>query len=165
VGAWGYFLYQGILDPLGGINSLWPLFGISNQLLATIALCVCTTFLIKMANGRLAWVTLVPLAGLVSVTMTASYQKVLDSAPRIGFWAQARHLAEQISSGAVPAAQIAETQRVIFNNRLDAFVTAIFAGFVVVILVESGRNWWLYAFGGKKPVLREAPMEASHLPA
>jgi carbon starvation protein len=165
VGAWGYFLYQGILDPLGGINSLWPLFGISNQLLATIALCVCTTILIKMGKLKYVWVTLVPLAWLVSVTMTASYQKIFDADPRMGFWAQARHLTEQISSGAIPAANIAATQRVIFNNRLDAVVTAMFAGFVVVILVESGRNWWLYVFGGKKAVLSEAPMEVSRLTA
>jgi len=165
VGAWGYFLYQGILDPLGGINSLWPLFGISNQLLATIALCVCTTILIKMGKLKYIWVTLVPLAWLVSVTMTASYQKIFDPDPRMGFWAQARHLTEQISSGAIPAANIAATQRVIFNNRLDAVVTAMFAGFVVVILVESGRNWWLYIFGVKRAVLSEAPMEASRLTA
>lgn len=165
VAAWGYFLYQGILDPLGGINSLWPLFGISNQLLATIALCVCTTILIKMGKLKYVWVTLVPLAWLVSVTMTASYQKIFDADPRMGFWAQARHLTEQIASGAIPAANIAATQRVIFNNRLDAVVTAMFAGFVVVILVESGRNWWLYIFGGKRAVLSEAPMEASRLTA
>ncbi|MHB8653917.1 MAG: carbon starvation CstA family protein [Terriglobia bacterium] len=165
VGAWGYFLYQGILDPLGGINSLWPLFGISNQLLATIALCVCTTILIKMGKLKYIWVTLVPLAWLVSVTMTASYQKIFDADPRMGFWAQARHLSEQISSGAIPAANIAATQRVIFNNRLDAVVTAMFAGFVVVILMESGRNWWLYIFGGKRAVLSEAPAEVSRLTA
>src|SRR5579859_298577 len=165
VGAWGYFLYQGILDPLGGINSLWPLFGISNQLLATIALFVCTTILIKMGKLKYVWVTVVPLAWLVSVTMTASYQKIFDPDPRMGFWAQARHLSEQISSGAIPAANIAATQRVIFNNRLDAVVTAMFAGFVVVILVESGRNWWLYIFGVKRAVLSEAPMEASRLTA
>src|SRR5579859_7521510 len=165
VGAWGYFLRQGVLDPLGGINSLWPLFGISNQLLATIALCVCTTILIKMGKLKYIWVTLVPLAWLVSVTMTASYQKIFDPDPRMGFWAQARHLSEQISSGAIPAANIAATQRVIFNNRLDAVVTAMFAGFVVIILVESGRNWWLYIFGGKRAVLCEAPVEASRLTA
>jgi carbon starvation protein len=164
-GAWGYFLYQGIMDPLGGINSLWPLFGISNQLLATIAFCVCTTILIKMEKGKYVWVTLAPLAWLVSVTMTASYLKIFDPDPRIGFWAQASHLSDLISTGVIPAAQIAATQRVIFNNRLDAIVTAIFAAFVVLILVESGRNWWLYVFGGRKPVLSEAPMEASRLTA
>jgi carbon starvation protein len=165
VGAWGYFLYQGILDPLGGINSLWPLFGISNQLLAAIALCVCTTILIKMGKARYAGVTLAPLAWLVAVTMTASYQKIFDPDPHIGFWSEARFLSDQISRGAVPAAQIAATQRVILNNQLDAVVTGILAAFVVVILAESGRNWWLYAFGGKQPVLCEAPMEVSRLTA
>jgi carbon starvation protein len=164
-GAWGYFLYQGIMDPLGGINSLWPLFGISNQLLAAIAFCVCTTILIKMGKLKYVWVTLAPLAWLVAVTMTASYQKIFDSDPRIGFWAQASHLSDLISTGAIPAARIAETQRVIFNNRLDAAVTAIFASFLVVILVESGRNWWLYLWGGKQPVTSETPMVVSRLTA
>ncbi len=165
VGAWGYFLYQGVVDPLGGINSLWPLFGISNQLLATIALCVCTTILIKMGKGRLVWVTLVPLGWLVAITMTASAQKIWHPNPRIGFLAHARQLVEQLAAGTVPAAKVAETQRLIFNDRLDAVVTAVFAMLVLLILAESGRHWWLYAFGRKQPVLSEAPMELSRLPA
>jgi carbon starvation protein len=165
VAAWGYFLLQGVVDPLGGINSLWPLFGISNQLLATIALCVCTTILIKMGKGRYAWVTLAPLCWLVSVTMTASWQKIWHSNPRISFLAHARLLTEQLAAGSVPAAKIVETERLIFNDRLDAAVTAVFAALVVVILVESARNWWLYSVGRKQPVLSEAPMELSRLPA
>jgi carbon starvation protein len=165
VAAWGYFLLQGVVDPLGGINSLWPLFGISNQLLATIALCVCTTILIKMGKGRYAWVTLAPLCWLVSVTMTASWQKIWHSDPRIGFLAHARLLTEQLAAGSLPAAKIVETERLIFNDRLDAAVTAVFAALVVVILVESARNWWLYSVGRKQPVLSEAPMELSRLPA
>src|SRR3989454_36457 len=165
VGAWGYFLLQGVVDPLGGINSLWPLFGISNQLLATIALCVSTTILIKMGKGRFAWVTLAPLAWLVSVTMTASWQKIWHPNPRIGFLAHARLLAEQIAAGQVPAARMVETQRLIFNDRLDAAVTAVFASLVVVILAESARNWYLYLVGRKEPVLSEAPIELSRLPA
>ncbi len=163
VGAWGYFLYQGVVDPLGGINSLWPLFGIANQLLATIALCVCTTILIKMGKLRHAWVTLLPLGWLVSVTMTASWQKVFHPNPRIGFLAHARSLAEQLAAGAVPAATVAETNRLIFNDRLDAAVTLVFASLVLVVLIESGRHWWLYAFGRKQPVLSEAPMKLSRL--
>jgi len=161
VAAWGYFLYQGVVDPLGGINSLWPLFGISNQLLATIALCVCTTILIKMGKLRYAWVTLAPLVWLVSVTMTASYQKIFHPHPRIGFLAHARVLGNQLATGAIPAGQIAPTERLIFNDRLDAVVTAIFATLVVVILMESGRHWWMYALGRKAPVLNEAPAQES----
>ena len=163
VGAWGYFLYQGVVDPLGGINSLWPLFGISNQLLAAIALCVCTTILIKMGKLRYVWVTLTPLAWLVAVTMTASVQKIWHPNPRIGFLAHARFLADQVTAGMVSPDKIVETQRLIFNDRLDAVVTFIFAALVVVILVESGRHWWLYISGRKKPVLNEAPLQLSKL--
>jgi len=164
VGAWGYFLYQGVVDPLGGINSLWPLFGISNQLLATIALCLGTTIIIKMGKARFAWVTLVPLGWLAAVTMTASVEKIWHPNPRIGFLAHARLLGEQLAAGTVATDKLVETQRLIFNDRLDAAVTFIFAALVVVILVESGRHWWLYLGGRKTPVLTEAPMELSKLP-
>jgi carbon starvation protein len=163
VGAWGYFLYQGVVDPLGGINSLWPLFGISNQLLATIALCLGTTIIIKMGKARFAWVTLVPLGWLAAVTMTASVEKIWHPNPRIGFLAHAHLLGEQLAAGTVAPDKLVETQRLIFNDRLDAAVTFIFAVLVVVILVESGRHWWLYLRGRKTPVLTEAPMELSKL--
>ena len=165
VAAWGYFLFQGVLDPLGGINSLWPLFGISNQLLASIALCVCTTVLIKMGKYRYCLITLGPLAWLISVTMTASFQKIWAPEPALGFLAHARYLAEQIASGSISPDKIAETQRLIFNDRLDAAVTFIFACLVLVILFESGRNWWLYVSGRKPVELRESPVELSRLPA
>src|SRR5207302_8235492 len=113
VAGWGYFLYQGVVDPLGGINSLWPLFGISNQLLAAGALCVGTTILIKMGRARFAWVTAVPLAALVTVTMTAGWQKVFSSDARLGFLAHAASLAGSTDPHA---------GRLIFNDRLDAGV-------------------------------------------
>jgi carbon starvation protein len=162
---WAYFLFQGVLDPLGGINSLWPLFGISNQLLAAIALCVCTTVLIKMEKSRYALITLGPLVWDVFATMTASFQKIWDSSPALGFLAHARSLADQIAAGAIPADQVLRTQRLIFNDRLDAVVTFIFAALVVIILIESGRNWWLYASGRKRVVLAEAPVELSRITA
>jgi carbon starvation protein len=165
VAAWGYFLYQGVLDPLGGINSLWPLFGISNQLLASIALCVATTILIKMGQWRYVGVTLVPLGWLVAVTMTASAQKIWHPNAHIGFLAHASALSQQLAAGSIPASKIAETQRLIFNDRLDAAVTALFATLVLVILAESARHWWLYAVGRRQPVLSEAPQEFSRLPA
>jgi carbon starvation protein len=163
VAAWGYFLFQGVMDPLGGINSLWPLFGISNQLLAAIALCVCTTILIKMGKSRYILVTLAPLVWLVSATMTASAQKIWAPDPALGFLAHARYLAEQIAAGTIAADKIADTQRLIFNDRLDAMVTLVFATLVLVILVESGRNWWLYSSGRKRVVLSESPVELSRL--
>jgi carbon starvation protein len=164
-GAWGYFLFQGVADPLGGINSLWPLFGISNQLLAAIALCVCTTILIKMGKSRYLLVTLAPLCWDVAATMTASYQKILDPSPALGFLAHADMLAGQIAAGTVPASLIAQTQQLMFNDRLDAAVTFVFAMLVIVILAESGRNWWLYASGRKRVVLSEAPIELSRITA
>src|ERR1700736_5943753 len=115
VAAWGSFLWQGVQDPLGGINSLWPLFGISNQLLATVALCVATTIIIKMGKARYSLVTLVPLTWLVAVTFTASWQKMFNPNPRIGFLAHARQLASS-------AASSHDVSRLIFNDRLDAAV-------------------------------------------
>ena len=155
VAAWGYFLWQGVKDPLGGINSLWPLFGISNQLLATVALCVATTIIIKMGRPKYAPVTLVPLTWLVAVTFSASYYKVFDPNPRIGFLAHARLLA----SGANAAAPA--TARLIFNDRLDALVTGILILLVGAILVESATEWIRVLAGRKQPVLRESPFVAT----
>src|SRR5436309_7063682 len=123
--AWGYFLWQGVRDPLGGINSLWPLFGIANQLLAAVALCVATTIIIKMHRAKYALVTLAPLAWLVTVTFTASWHKMFDPDPRIGFLAQARQVA---AAGG--------NDRLIFNNRLDAIVTGLLVLRVASILLE-----------------------------
>jgi carbon starvation protein len=149
VGAWGYFLWQGVKDPLGGINSLWPLFGIANQLLATVALCVATTIIIKMHRTRYAAVTLVPLAWLVAVTFTASWHKILDANPRVGFLAQAQAL------GVGPATNA--TARLIFNNRLDAALTAVLVVMVALVLIESVRQWIGVLSGREEARVKEAP--------
>ncbi|OLC85390.1 MAG: carbon starvation protein A [Acidobacteria bacterium 13_1_40CM_4_61_5] len=161
VAAWGYFLYQGVVDPLGGINSLWPLFGIANQLLAAVALVVATTILLKMGRTRWIWVTLVPMAWLVSATMTASYQKIFSLDPRIGFLSFASALASQIAAGQIPAANIAATQRLIFNQRLDAAVTAALALMILVLIVEALYQWYSLLSRRMEPALQETPYVAT----
>ena len=161
VGLWGYFLYQGVVDPLGGINSLWPLFGIANQLLASVALVLATTILLKMKRLRWIWVTLVPMAWLVAVTMTASYEKIFDADPNLGFLSKANSLAQQIASGLIPAGRIAETQRLIFNQRLDAVVTGVLALMILVLLVEAIAQWYLILSRRREAVLHEAPYAAT----
>ena len=153
VAAWGFFLWQGVKDPVGGINSLWPLFGISNQLLATVALCVATTIIIKMGKARYALVTLLPLGWLVSVTFTAAWQKIFDPHSRIGFLAHARNLAA--------SAPTHEASRLIFNDRLDAVVTGFLLIMVVLILLESTLECARVLSGRKQPGVKETPFVAS----
>jgi carbon starvation protein len=154
VAAWGYFLVQGVLDPLGGINSLWPLFGISNQLLAAVALCVGTTILIKSGRARFAWVTLGPLAWLLAVTLTAGWQKIFADDPRLGFLAHARVTAAQAAAGTLDPAK---TARLVFNDRLDAVVAAVFMAVTVVLVVACVREWALILARRKVAVVRETP--------
>jgi carbon starvation protein len=161
--AWGYFLIQGVQDPLGGINSLWPLFGIANQLLAAVALCVATTILVKMHRAKYMWITGLPLAWLLTVTFTAGYQKIFSPIPRVGFLAQARTLQAALEAGAVPALQIAETERRIFNERLDAFVCGIFLVLVTTILIDSIRVWAGILAGSREARVTEAPFVESRL--
>jgi len=161
VGAWGYFLYQGVLDPLGGINTLWPLFGIANQLLAAVALVVATTILIKMGRLRWLWVTLAPMVWLVSVTLTASYQKIFHPNARIGLLAYANQLAAALSAGAIAPERVRDTQRLIFNNRLDAAVTALFASLVLILLVEAALEWYGILSKRRAAVLHESPYVAT----
>jgi len=146
VALWGYFLWQGVRDPLGGINSLWPLFGIANQLLAAVALCVATTIIIKMHRAKYALVTLGPLAWLVTVTFIASWHKIFDPDPRLGFLAQARQLAATGGNA-----------RLIFNNRLDAVVAGLLVVMVALILLESARQWIGILRGNRKSVMKETP--------
>ena len=160
VAMWGYFLYQGVLDPLGGINSLWPLFGISNQLLAAVALCVGTTVIIKTGRARHAWVTLLPLAWLVTVTLTAGWQKLMSPNPALGFLAKAKALTNALASGALPAGRTAaDVRRMIFNERLDAVVAGAFMLAVVIVLVASVHEWSAVLRGRKPAVSTETPAE------
>jgi carbon starvation protein len=152
--AWGYFLYQGVVDPLGGINSLWPLFGISNQLLAAVALCVATTILIKMGRQRYIWVTVAPLAWLIAVTMTAGWQKVFSSDPKLGFLSHAATLAGSTSPN---------TGRLIFNDRLNAVVALFFMAVVAMLVFTSAREWWLVLSRRKPAVVHESPFVESAL--
>jgi carbon starvation protein len=140
---WGYFLYQGVMDPLGGINSLWPLFGISNQLLAAVALCVGTTVIMRMGKARYAWMTILPLSWLAVVTLTGGWMKIFSEDPRLGFLAHARMFDGLIAAGTIPkgVASLEAAGRMAFNDRLDAAVAAFFMAAVVVILFESTRMW------------------------
>ena len=161
VAMWGHFLYQGVIDPLGGINSLWPLFGISNQLLAVVALCVGTTIIIKMGKARFAWVTLVPLAWVTTVTLSAGWIKIFAAEPRLGFLAHARWLSEQVDSGALPAgvASVGAARHMIFNDYLNALVAGAFMVAVIVVLVASAHEWWLVLSGRKVAVSTEVPFQ------
>jgi carbon starvation protein len=160
VAGWGYFLVQGVLDPLGGINSLWPLFGISNQLLACIALCVGTTLIIKSGKTRYAWVTLVPMAWVLLVTLTAGYQKIWAADPRLGFLAHARTTAAQIAAGAMDPGRGA---RLIFNDHLDAVIAGGFMTVVVLVVVVSAREWQRVLTRRTVPVMTETPfMETAY---
>jgi len=158
VGAWGFFLYQGVVDPLGGINSLWPLFGIANQLLAVIALCLGTTVLLKMRRARFIGVTLLPLLWLVSATFTAAAQKIFHSDPRIGFLAQAKHLSEKIASGSVSAEKADELRKIIFNQQLDAAVAGMFLILVSVIVLASAWRWFTLWTGRSSREMSETPI-------
>jgi carbon starvation protein len=186
VAAWGFFLIQGVRDPLGGINSLWPLFGIANQLLATIALCLATTVILKMAlqkNGtstsrsspRFALITLVPLIWLLAVTLTAGTQKIFHPDPRVGFLAAAKvysakiaEAREAVKAGKPEAAAetatkaLAANQRLLFNNLLDAIVAGVFLVLALSIVVISAREWLLLLRRNRPATLYES--EAVWLP-
>jgi len=163
IAAWGYFLYQGVRDPLGGINSLWPLFGIANQLLAAIALCVATTIFVKMHRSRYMWISGTPLVWLVVVCFTAGWEKIFSDQPRLGFLADAARLQNALDAGKVAAAKIAETRTQIFNDRLDAVVCGIFLALVLLILVDSVRIWYGILNGSRDARVEEAPFVISQL--
>ncbi|HJQ12960.1 MAG TPA: carbon starvation CstA family protein [Gemmatimonadaceae bacterium] len=161
VAMWGHFLYQGVMDPLGGINSLWPLFGISNQLLAAVALCVGTTIIIKMGKGRYAWVTILPLVWLAIVTLTAGYQKIFSADPKLGFLSHAGVVSAQLSNSVLPAGvqSIGDAQRLIVNDYIDAGVAAFFLISVIVILIASAYEWFVVLSGRKAARTTEIPFK------
>jgi carbon starvation protein len=155
VAAWGYFLYFGTIDPLGGINSLWPLFGIANQMLATIALCVATSAMIRSGKVRYAFVTLIPLIWLVAVTMTAGIEKIFSAMPNVGFLAHAAQLAAEMTAPTTTAARGIEIARLIWNDRVDAAMTAFFIAVVIVILSDSIRVWSRLILGSPARAVQE----------
>jgi len=155
VAAWGWFLYEGVIDPLGGINSLWPLFGLANQLLSVVALCLGTTLLIKMRKSKYLFVTLVPLCFMCAVTFSAGYLKVFSPDPRLGFLSGAQSLLSQAAAitDPVKAANLAR-QATIW--RFDAFVAVFFLVLVLLIVLGSARQWWQLLRGTKRVVLHES---------
>jgi carbon starvation protein len=160
VAGWGYFLYIGVVDPNGGINILWPLFGIANQLLAGIALCVATGILVKQGKLRYAWVTAVPLAWLAIVTTTATWQKVVSPDVRVGFLAAAEQLANKLASGALSPEQAAVAPQLIFNQRLDAALAMLLVAILWIVIADMLRVSWRVVKGLPVPPSSEAPAVA-----
>jgi carbon starvation protein len=148
-------LYQGVIDPLGGINTLWPLFGLANQLLSVIALCLATTVLIKMQKTKYLFVTLLPLAFMCAVTFSAGYLKIFSADPKLGFLSGAQSLGRD-AAGIVDPAKAAGLVRQASIWQFDALVAAFFLVLVLLIVVGSARHWWQLIRGTKPVVLRES---------
>jgi carbon starvation protein len=170
VAGWGYFLWAGVNDPLGGINQLFPLFGIANQLLAAVALTVGTTILIKMGKLKYAWVTALPLAWDAAVTLTASWQKIFSTDPAIGFFAQRAAAQQSIQAGqlndtmaALGAASIDDARQILVNTTVDGVLSIIFALAIIIVIADAVRVWFGIVRGSKEPEMTEAPWEESHL--
>jgi carbon starvation protein len=165
VAAWGYFLYTGVTNPLGGINQLFPLFGIANQLLAAVALTVCTTILIKSGRLKWAWVTGVPLAWDAAVTLTASYQKVFSDDPKLGFFAQRDKFQDAIDNGQVvaPAKSMDDMHQVVTNSTVDGILAALFAVMIIVVILDASRIWFRVIFERRTLPTTEAPFVESKI--
>ena len=161
VGAWGYFLYIGVIDPNGGVNLLWPLFGIANQMLAAIALCVGTGILIKSGKLKYAWITGVPLTWLVLVTSAAAWEKIFSEDKRIGFFAAANDMAAKLAAGALPPEKAAVAPQLIFNQHLDAWLTVFFVTVLWVIVLDMLRVSARSLAGRPVPPVSESP----HIPS
>lgn len=161
VAAWGYFLYMGTIDPLGGINSLWPLFGIANQMLAAIALCVATTILVKSDKLKYVWVTAVPLSWLIVVTSSAAWEKLFAEDLRVGFLAHAADLSGKLANGALSASQIQNAPSLSFNDYLNAGLTALFMLITWLLLADTLRIIYRIVSGQSHPESSETP----HIPS
>ena len=155
VAAWGWFLYQGIIDPLGGINTLWPLFGLANQLLSVVALCLGTTLLIKMAKTRYVWITIAPLLFMCAVTFSAGYMKIFSPDPKLGFLSGARSLIEN-GAGIANASKGVDLARQAAVWRFDAMVAALFLLLVLSIVIGSAMQWYRLVIGSKRVELHES---------
>ena len=155
VAAWGWFLYQGIIDPLGGINTLWPLFGLANQLLSVIALCLGTTLLIKMAKTRYVWITIAPLLFMCAVTFSAGYMKIFSPDPKLGFLSGARSLIEN-GAGIANASKGVDLARQAAIWRFDAIVAALFLLLVLSIVIGSAMQWYRLVIGSRRVDLHES---------
>lgn len=163
VSAWGYFLYIGVIDPNGGVNILWPLFGIANQMLAAIALCVATGILVKSAKGKYAFITGAPLLWLIIITSTASWQKLTSDDVRIGFLAAANDLSTKLAAGLLPPDKAAIAPKLIFNFQLDAVLTLFFVSLLWLIVFDMVRVCVRYLMGKPVPVLTEVPHSFTRL--
>ncbi len=157
VAGWGYFLYIGVIDPNGGVNILWPLFGIANQMLAAIALCVMTSIIVKSGKARYAWVTALPLTWLVIITTTAAYEKIFSDDLRIGFFAAANHLSAQLSAGTLSAEKAAVAPQLIFNQHLDAYLTMFFVVVLWIVVIDMVNISRRHLQGKKVLASSEAP--------
>lgn len=165
VAAWGYFLYQGVIDPLGGINTLWPLFGIANQMLAGIALILATCVLFKMKRAKYAWVTVLPTIWLLICTLAAGWQKIFHADVRVGFVAHANKFQAALDQGTLlaPAKSVIQMKQIIFNDYLDAALAGFFMVVVVAVLI-AGIMTVLKARGHGAPSSKESPFVAAPLP-
>jgi carbon starvation protein len=163
VGGWGYFLYVGVIDPNGGVNILWPLFGISNQMLAAIALSIATGILVKSGRARYAWVTLAPLAWLAAVTTTAAWQKITSPDVHIGLFAAASDMAAKLAAGALPPERAAVAPQLIFNQRLDAWLAMLFTAILWFVILDMVRICLRSLRGQRVPANSEAPYRPSRL--
>jgi carbon starvation protein len=163
VAGWGYFLYVGVIDPNGGVNILWPLFGISNQMLAAIALSIATGILVKSGRARYAWVTLAPLAWLAAVTTTAAWQKITSPDVHIGLFAAASDMAAKLAAGALPPERAAVAPQLIFNQRLDAWLAMLFTAILWFVILDMVRICLRSLRGQRVPANSEAPYRPSRL--